>query len=141
MRPRKYAPLILKNLAALKQKMAEWTEFTEPEDAALMQRANARADEFIKFRSELVRLSREATLPEARGFGDNDANRANRTALNREMEAVAAVDARHIEELADLTQRYFNSQLLSMAGFGVLSVVGSSPSHSSSGTSQDRLPA
>jgi len=119
----KYAPLVLKNLEVLKQKMAEWTQFTEPEDTELMRRANARADEFIKFRTELVRLSREANLPEARAYGDNDENRTNRTALNREMEALAAVDARHIEELADLTQRYFMSQLLIMAGLAVIGIV------------------
>src|SRR5215472_1561643 len=92
----KYAPLILKNLATMKQKMAEWTDFTEKEDMDKMDRANARADEFIKFRTELVRLSREATLDEARAFGDNEVNRNNRKALNQEMVTLAEVGEAHV---------------------------------------------
>ncbi|HEX3860115.1 MAG TPA: methyl-accepting chemotaxis protein [Stellaceae bacterium] len=118
----KYAPLILKNLAGLKAKMAEWTGFSDPADKMLMDRANARADEFIRFRTELVRLSREATLPEAREFGDNDQNRANRTALNNEIQSLAAVDATHIQELADLTQKYYRSKFATMIVLGLIGV-------------------
>ena len=50
-----------------------------------MDRANARVDEFIRFRTELVRMSREVNLVELRNWGDNDANRNNRTALNKEI--------------------------------------------------------
>ena len=39
--------------------------------------------------ADLVRLSREAPHAEARAFGDNDANRTNRTALNGEIAALA----------------------------------------------------
>jgi methyl-accepting chemotaxis protein len=118
----KYAPLVLKNLATMKQRMAEWTDYSDPEDAELMQRANARAVEFIQFRNELVRLSREATLPEARAFGDNDQNHTNRAAFNREMEALAAVDARHIQELADSTQQFYDSTLIMIIGLGAVGV-------------------
>ena len=100
----KYAPLILKNLATMKQKMAEWTEFTEQEDVDKMGRASARADEFIKFRTELVRLSREATLDEARAFGDNEVNRNNRKALNEEMVTLAAAGEGHVKNLTERMQ-------------------------------------
>lgn len=119
----KYAPLVLNNLALMKQKMAEWSNYTEAEDRALMDRANARADEFIKFRSELVRLSREATLTESREFGDNDQNRNNRSALNKEMEALAAVDAKHVQELADLTQQFYHEKLFMVIALGVLGLI------------------
>ena len=117
----KYAPLILKNLAAMKQKMAEWTDYTEKEDSDKMDRANARADEFIKFRSELVRLSREATLEEARAYGDNDANRSNRTALNHEMETLASVGEAHVKDLTERMQSYYESKLVTLI---VLAIVG-----------------
>ena len=117
----KYAPLILKNLAIMKQKMAEWTNFSEPEDKEAMDRANARADEFIAFRSELVRLSREATLDESRNYGDNDQNRSNRTALNREMVALASADANHIQELADRARQFYESKLVTMV---ILAAIG-----------------
>src|SRR5215471_14692928 len=117
----KFAPLILKNLATMKQKMAEWTEFTEAEDMDKIDRANARADEFIKFRTELVRLSRESTLEEARAFGDNDANRNNRTALNKEMQTLAAVGESHVKDLTERMQAFYGSKLATMS---VLAAVG-----------------
>ena len=42
--------------------MKEWTSLIRPEDKATMDRANARVAEFVRFRTELVRLSREAAL-------------------------------------------------------------------------------
>jgi methyl-accepting chemotaxis protein len=119
----KFAPLILKNLAVMKEKMAEWTDFAEPEDKDKMDRANARADEFIKFRTELVRLSREATLEEARAYGDNDANRTNRTALNREMETLAAIGQANTTNLTERTQSYYESKLITMIVLGVIGIV------------------
>ncbi|MBV9826359.1 MAG: methyl-accepting chemotaxis protein [Alphaproteobacteria bacterium] len=119
----KYAPLIIRNLDLIKRKMQEWNEFSDPADAELMKKADARAAEFIQFRTELVRLSREATVQEARAFGDNDQNRNNRSALNQEMEALAAVDERHIQDLAEATQHYFNEKIITMIALGVLAVV------------------
>jgi methyl-accepting chemotaxis protein len=119
----KFAPLILKNLAAMKQKMAEWTDYTEKEDMDKMDRANVRADEFIKFRTELVRLSRESTLEESRAYGDNDANRANRSALNREVETLATVGETHVKDLAERTQNYYESRLVTMIVLAVVGVV------------------
>lgn len=119
----KFAPLILKNLAVMKQKMQEWTDFTEKEDMDKMDRANARADEFIKFRTELVRLSRDATIDEARQYGDNDANRNNRTALNHELEALAAVGEGHVKDLTERTQAYFDQKLITMVVLAVIGVV------------------
>ena len=119
----KFAPLILKNLAIMKQKMAEWTDFAEPEDMDKMDRANARADEFIKFRTELVRLSRESTLEEARAYGDNDANRNNRTALNHEMENLAEIGQTNTTNLTERTQAYYESKLVAMIALGIVSVV------------------
>jgi methyl-accepting chemotaxis protein len=80
-----YAPLVVDTLTKMPPLMERWTILTDPEQAATMNRANDRVREFIAFRTELVRLSREATLPEARAFGDNNANHSNRAALNREI--------------------------------------------------------
>lgn len=94
-----FAPLIEQNLIRIAQLMKQWTALTEPEDQAVMERANARIDEFIRFRTELVHLSRQATLPEARAFGDNTANRTNRSALNREIATLAAANDSRIARL------------------------------------------
>ena len=95
----KYAPLILAAIGQLPPLMQEWTKLIDSENVDAMGRLNARVQEFIGFRTELVRLSREATLPEARAFGDNDANHTNRARLNA--------------EIANLTNR--NSAMLQQA--------------------------
>jgi methyl-accepting chemotaxis protein len=61
----------------------------------------AALDDFIRFRTELVRLGREEGPAKARMFGDNDTNRANRQKLNDEVdrfsrqaiEAASAINA------------------------------------------------
>lgn len=94
----KYAPMIVATIAQLPPLMQRWTALVGPADAEVMQRANDRIAEYIGFRTELVRLSREATLPEARAFGDNDANHTNRAHLNTE---IAELTDRNLRVLAE----------------------------------------
>lgn len=51
--------------------------------------ADSSIAEFIRFRTELVRLAREDSLTSARQFGDNDANRSNRKALNERLRSLS----------------------------------------------------
>jgi len=103
-----YAPLVLKDIERIRTLMIEWTGLAEPSQKADMDRANARATEFIQFREELVRLSRQSTLAEARAYGDNEANHVNRAHLNSEIETLAVSNTAKIEsvkrELADFYQ-------------------------------------
>jgi methyl-accepting chemotaxis protein len=46
-------------------------------------------DNFARFRTELVRIAREQDVAAARAFGDNDANRKTRAALNEALSVVA----------------------------------------------------
>jgi hypothetical protein len=97
-----YGAGILKFLAELEANMAEWKEHVAPEDRESFARAQARADEFIRFRTELVRLGNEVGQAAARAWGDNEANRTNREALNREIDALAEAN---YDELAQLRAR------------------------------------
>ncbi len=109
----KFAPLVLQNLQRIGSLMKEWSAIDEPDDKAAMARADAQVDDFIKFRSELVRLSRQASLPEARAYGDNDANRTNRAKLNEEINALATSNdariARLNRELSAFIRRVYGS--------------------------------
>src|ERR1700747_1931470 len=63
-------------------------------DAIASQQSNIedlaeRIDQFVRFRTELVRLGKEDSTAAARAFGDNDANRSVRTALNNSLHIVA----------------------------------------------------
>jgi methyl-accepting chemotaxis protein len=101
----KFAQPLLKALDRLRGIMTEWTAQTPPEQQGKLAAVEKAAGDFIRFRTELVRLSREATLPEARAFGDNDANRKARSALNEELKA----HSRELEaELARLGEQVEN---------------------------------
>ncbi|PWC56051.1 methyl-accepting chemotaxis protein [Azospirillum sp. TSO22-1] len=96
----KYAPPLLKNLAGMDRLMKEWSAITPAAERAHNQEIAAKVREFITFRTELVRLSREASIPEARSYGDNDANRANRQALNVLLQKQAETDNATIARLS-----------------------------------------
>jgi methyl-accepting chemotaxis protein len=119
----KYAPLVLQGLAKIHDLADQWSALASISQAATMERAHARLNEFIQFRTELVRLSRQATLPEARAYGDNDANRSNRAALNTEIVALAADNDRSIQQLTDDIDRFYKgrlSLLITMAAVGIV---------------------
>ena len=66
-------------------------------EAAAIQSVRRQIDEFVRFRRELARLARENSPAAARAFADNSANRANREALNRELDGLTARYAHHTE--------------------------------------------
>jgi methyl-accepting chemotaxis protein len=121
----KYAPLVLQGLAKMHDQMDKWAALTGPAQAATMARAQARLNEFITFRNELVRLSREATLPEARAYGDNDANHSNRAALNKEIAVLAEDNDRSIEQLTGDISAFYRQRLFSLIAIGAVGIAGS----------------
>ncbi|MBK0631306.1 methyl-accepting chemotaxis protein, partial [Klebsiella pneumoniae] len=59
-----------------------------------------RIEQFIAFRKELVRRGIEIGAAAGREWGDNDANRDVRTALNKDLEALSKVYAERSKKLA-----------------------------------------
>lgn len=119
----KYAAPLLKNLAKLQDFTARWLALAPPEEAARYKAAADKVDEFVRFRSELVRLAREQTLPEARAYGDNDANRANRSQLNNLLSALVDENGSAVARANNSLQDFFRERtwllvVLSLAGIG-----------------------
>jgi methyl-accepting chemotaxis protein len=86
--------------------------------------AMRKVSEFIQFRKELVRLSRESTLQEARAFGDNDTNRANRKALNETLGSLVRQNSKRITKLSSNLHDIYTSMfrvLLTICVIGVAS--------------------
>jgi methyl-accepting chemotaxis protein len=122
----KFGKPLLASLEAIGKTLGDWKallpEARRPELAATERDIR----DFVVFRRELVRLGEEVGNPTARDYGDNDANRANRSALNREIQALAAANAREISRLSDEADQFYRVELALMAGvaLAVLAVIG-----------------
>ena len=107
----KFAPAILANVAEIRRLMDRWIAMLPEAERPAAAAAVARAAEFADFRTELVRLGREVGTAQARVFGDNDANRANRQALNAEIEALAAANGAHVAAVSRDLAGFYSSRL------------------------------
>jgi methyl-accepting chemotaxis protein len=120
----KYAVPLLKNLDRLRTALVQWRENVPPARREKFVTAQAAAEHFIRFRSELVRLSRESTLVEARSFGDNDANRRVRAALNEQIKALATADMADVDQLTSLVNTEYDSAFRILIGLLIVGVLG-----------------
>ena len=101
-------------------------------DAITSQQSNIedlaeRIDQFVRFRTELVRLGKEESTAAARAFGDNDANRSVRTALNNSLHTVAHAYEQEIARArgkVEADERYFLAILLAVAVLGAIALAG-----------------
>jgi len=88
----------------ISQVMSEWRNNVHAEDAALFEPFAKRVLQFQDFRRELVRRGVEIGPHAGREWGDNDANRSVRKALNTDIEMLGehyARRARHLYAMID----------------------------------------
>jgi methyl-accepting chemotaxis protein len=76
-----------------------WKNVVQADDAAQFEAFSKRISQFQEFRRELVRLGTEVDPKQGREFGDNDANRSVRSALNKDLEALAQLYKRRAERI------------------------------------------
>jgi methyl-accepting chemotaxis protein len=88
---KKYGEGLLKFNARIEKVVQEWRRNVRADDAAQFEEFSRRVAQFIDFRKELVRLGTEVSPAKGREWGDNDANRNVRTALNKDLEKLAAI--------------------------------------------------
>jgi methyl-accepting chemotaxis protein len=78
----------------ISQVVKEWRASVRAEDAVLFEPFAKRLAQFQEFRRELVRRGIEIGPPAGREWGDNDANRSVRKALNADIEALGELYAK-----------------------------------------------
>src|SRR5262245_64032490 len=71
----------------------EWHSNLHPEDVSQFDGFAKRIGQFVSFRKELARLGSEVSTAAGREWGDNEANRSVRRALNKDLEGLAKVYA------------------------------------------------
>jgi len=81
-----YADGILKFNDQIAKVVEDWKKLVRDDDAELFGQFSQRIVQFIEFRRELARLGTEISPAAGREWGDNDANRNVRKALNSDLE-------------------------------------------------------
>ncbi len=92
-----YGAAVLSSLEELNAAMGRLSTDGLGSEAGSIASTRKQVEAFVGFRTELVRLAHEGPMPAARAFGDNDANRENRQALNKELEGLTARYAKYAE--------------------------------------------
>ncbi len=118
-----YGNGIVKSADDLRAVTKLWEATVEPEHRPEFADAEKTIAEFIRFRTELVRLAREDSLPVARTFGDNDANRANRKALNDKLRALSSHYERYVETTSGASDEARAAALRTAALTGIVSIL------------------
>ncbi|WP_448202779.1 methyl-accepting chemotaxis protein [Azospirillum sp. sgz302134] len=121
-----FAKPLLAGLERMRTLLERWDRLTPADQRAEFSQVKEHAGQFIAVRARLVDLGRSEGPPAARAYGDNDANRANRQALNRAIEALAERNNRYIDTVVqDLDDFYARMRLAfsALAAVGILAVV------------------
>ncbi|HYM31639.1 MAG TPA: methyl-accepting chemotaxis protein [Candidatus Cybelea sp.] len=123
----KFALPLLKNLDRMNAALDDWTALVPADRRSTLSALLADTRKFIEFRKELVRLGRTVGNPAAREYGDNEANRTIRQALNKEIEQLAEVNNKEISARKAELSAFFDAKLLMLmlaTGLGVALGVG-----------------
>jgi methyl-accepting chemotaxis protein len=97
---KKYGDGLLKFTDKIVAVVKNWESIVQADDAAQFATFKKRIEQFVEFRKELVRRGVELGAAAGRAWGDNDANRNVRLALNKDLEALSKVYADRGEQLA-----------------------------------------
>src|SRR5271168_857161 len=81
----------------------QWEAIVQADDAERFATFRKRIEQFVDFRKELVRRANEIGPAAGREWGDNDANREVRAALNKDLDALSKVYAERSTRLAQQT--------------------------------------
>ncbi|MBV8132450.1 MAG: diguanylate cyclase [Alphaproteobacteria bacterium] len=122
-----FAKNLVRQLGELQEVAQAWKADAIGSQQSNIDELAARIDQFVRFRTELVRLGREESTAAARVFGDNDANRSVRTALNESLHAVAhayELEIGRARSQVEADQRNLLAILLTLAVLGALGLCG-----------------
>jgi len=101
---KKYNEGILKFNEQIVAVVDKWQAIVQSDDAAQFATFKKRIDQFVEFRKELVRRAVEINPAAGREWGDNEANRSVRSALNKDLEALSKVYAERAKTIAEQTE-------------------------------------
>ncbi len=119
---KKYGDGLLKFNEQIRGVVKDWESIVQADDSEQFAVFKKRIEQFVDFRKELVRRGVEIDAAAGREWGDNDANRAVRSALNKDLEALSKVYSERRKQI--VRQGDVNRTLaLALTGLGGLALV------------------
>lgn len=119
---KKYGDGLLKFNDNILGVVKNWQALVQADDAGQFATFKKRIEQFIDFRKELVRRGVEINAAAGREWGDNDANREVRSALNKDLEALSRVYAERSKKLAQQADANHTLAYV-LTGLGVLAII------------------
>jgi methyl-accepting chemotaxis protein len=119
---KKYGEGLLKFNERILAVVKNWETIVQVDDAQQFATFKKRIEQFVDFRKELVRRGVEISAAAGREWGDNDANREVRSALNKDLEALSKVYAERSKKLAQQTDTNHTMAFV-LTCLGVLAMV------------------
>jgi methyl-accepting chemotaxis protein len=103
--------------------VSNWRRIVSPDHAEQFAAFSKRIDQFMEFRRELVRLGTEVSPAAGRDYGDNDANRSVRSALNKDLETLAKVFADRSGSIYRALDQKVSTAALVLSVLGVVALL------------------
>lgn len=100
---------LLAHLKRMEATAAELREVLEPGQEQTYAAVFESVRQFVQFRAELVRLGTQDSPAKGRLFGDNEANRENRKALNVAIDKLAAASSEEIDRLTGEEKAFYST--------------------------------
>jgi methyl-accepting chemotaxis protein len=119
---KKYGDGLLKFNESILEVVRNWQALVQADDAEQFATFKKRIEQFVDFRKELVRRGVEIGAAAGREWGDNDANRQVRSALNKDLEALSRVYAERSKKLAQRADANHTLAFV-LTGLGVLAII------------------
>jgi len=122
---KKYGDGLLKFNEQILGVVKNWESIVRADDSEQFAVFKKRIEQFVDFRKELVRRGVEMGAAAGREWGDNDGNRAVRSALNKDLEALSKVYAERGKQIArqDDVNRTMALVLTCLCGLALVVVV------------------
>jgi methyl-accepting chemotaxis protein len=109
---KKFAEGITESLVEMDKVLTTWTPLVAAEQKQTFDNLLARSAEFKTFRTETARLGVEDSPAAANAQGNTDANRANRKAFQKEIDAVVEADQARLTEVQAAVETFKQTIML-----------------------------
>jgi len=120
---KKYADGLMRFNEQILKLVNGWEHAVDPRHAAQFKPFAARIRQFYEFRKELARLGVEVGQAAGREWGDNDANRTVRTALNKDLEMLGVLYSGQAREIYGKIDAGIDSNAWLMSALAALAVL------------------